>query len=487
MPPKSGSLSLATQAATPTVLDEQRSLSVIDPSTRTYVPTLQELEAIFKLAQHAAKSGMAKSNNPDQVFFIMMLGFEVGINPMTALRTIYQFGNGAPTLSSQAMLALIRRSGKAKTLEIPSSEEIAAAKKAVIHSTRTDGSSYTAIFALEEARTAGLIKSGGVWEKYPTDLMFARAVARLGRHLYPDVIGGLTYTTEELYEGDSYEPESGSFSGNVRIVHEDNSVTVEGERVPESPKSAVSATDGEVNDDYGNVFLFTKDQPKNNERLSEFWLEMGIGSKGRVDWKLALEETRAMIGKPLEGFSKLSGYKRPEDFFAAMRDFIEANAKGGKPATPKKFTWTEESVSAASEWIRESFNAAPEILLMAMEHDEISAYANPDALRSAVIAHVIDKQLPALAKTVRYGGKGKPISFVTAIGEISWWEGREKLSEKIGETDYAAYGFSALEEGTKTQFELPIPVSVMWEKAGETGKEYFKANDFEFLPNEIPF
>ena len=49
------------------------------------------------------------------------------------------------------------------------------------------------------AKTAGLVKEKSNWLKVPTDMLVARAQARLARLVFPDLFAGL-YSPEELTE-----------------------------------------------------------------------------------------------------------------------------------------------------------------------------------------------------------------------------------------------------------------------------------------------
>jgi hypothetical protein len=55
----------------------------------------------------------------------------------------------------------------------------------------------TCSFSLSEAKRAGL--TGAVWQKYQEDMLFWRALSRLARQLFPDVIKGC-YVQGEIQE-----------------------------------------------------------------------------------------------------------------------------------------------------------------------------------------------------------------------------------------------------------------------------------------------
>lgn len=159
------------------------------------IPTLDAINAVSQLVQLAVKSGLSKTKNPADAFFIAMYGLELGVPVMTALRTMYSVGGGAPTASGELMLALIRRSGKVK-VSISSNEETLKTGKATVHMKRLDsGDEFTATWGKEDDVRAGL-KSNR--DKYPAQMWTWRAVSIAGKALCSDIIGGL-YTVEEIY------------------------------------------------------------------------------------------------------------------------------------------------------------------------------------------------------------------------------------------------------------------------------------------------
>jgi hypothetical protein len=54
-------------------------------------------------------------------------------------------------------------------------------------------------YSIEDAKRAGLVKTGSSWEKYPQNMLFARAISSGTRLYCPDVFNGnLVYVPEEL-------------------------------------------------------------------------------------------------------------------------------------------------------------------------------------------------------------------------------------------------------------------------------------------------
>ena len=158
------------------------------------IPTQEEVRAIELMAKQAVESKyVEKLGGYAGVFSIAMYARELKIPIMSAL-----FGGmanimGKITIAPQLMNAMIRKAGH--KLKIDSNDS-----RCIIEGTRKDtGEVCSVSFSVEEARKAGLVKPNGGWEKYPSDMCFARALSRIARRLFPDVIG-MAYVEGELDE-----------------------------------------------------------------------------------------------------------------------------------------------------------------------------------------------------------------------------------------------------------------------------------------------
>ena len=82
------------------------------------------------------------------------------------------------------MNSRIRKAGHSVLVDPKSDHKIC-----ILHGKRADnGDTCTAQFTIGEAERIGLTKSGA-WKNYPEDMLFCRALSRLGRRLFPDLIG----------------------------------------------------------------------------------------------------------------------------------------------------------------------------------------------------------------------------------------------------------------------------------------------------------
>jgi len=149
------------------------------------VPMEHELTVYNTMAQRAVASKMYRNIGDDAaVMTIMLSARELGISPMTAINGGLNIIQGRVEISARMMNALIRRAGHSIQC-IESSDNVCRLKG----KRRDTGDEEEASFSIEEAKRAGLIKPGGGWTKYPSDMLYARALSRLARRLFSDVIG----------------------------------------------------------------------------------------------------------------------------------------------------------------------------------------------------------------------------------------------------------------------------------------------------------
>ena len=153
--------------------------------TNTMIPSEHEIVVYDTMAKSAVQSKFYNDlGNQTALITLMLSAREMGIGPMAAINGGLHIIQGKVQISARMMNALIRRAGHSlQTLE--STEE-----KCVIKGKRKDnGDEETVNFSLEDAKKANLVKSGGGWSKYAVDMLYARALSRLARRLFPDVIG----------------------------------------------------------------------------------------------------------------------------------------------------------------------------------------------------------------------------------------------------------------------------------------------------------
>jgi hypothetical protein len=166
------------------------------------IPTKAELESYQIIAKVAASNKhwrrLGGEGNDDTIvatiLSVMLLARELGLPPMQAISGGINNIQGKFEISARIMNQLIRKFGHQLQVRILDSQVCK------IWGKRKDtGEEMEVTYHIEEAARAGLIKDGGGWKKNPQDMLFARAISRLARRLYPDCIGGC-YIEGELQE-----------------------------------------------------------------------------------------------------------------------------------------------------------------------------------------------------------------------------------------------------------------------------------------------
>lgn len=166
------------------------------------VPTESELKSFKIIAQVAASNQHWRKlggNGSEEsvvatILSVMLLARELSISPMQAISGGINNIQGKFEISARLMNQLIRKRGHKLQIKMLTNQ------MCKIWGKRNDtGEEMEVEYLLEEAMRSGLIKEGGAWKKVPQDMLFARAISRLARRLYPDCIGGC-YVEGELQE-----------------------------------------------------------------------------------------------------------------------------------------------------------------------------------------------------------------------------------------------------------------------------------------------
>lgn len=148
-------------------------------------PSEHEMMVFQTMAKAAVDSKMYKGiGDQAGVMMIMLSARELGIPPCQALNGGINIINGKAEISARMMSALIRKAGH--EIKIKESSDTSCT---LIGKRCDTGETEEASFSVADAQKAKLVKPGGGWEKCPKDMCFARALSRLARQLFSDVIG----------------------------------------------------------------------------------------------------------------------------------------------------------------------------------------------------------------------------------------------------------------------------------------------------------
>lgn len=158
-------------------------------------PTAGELDVLMRQAEVLAPSGIIPRDyqrNPANILAAALMGRAFGWDALTAMRMVTVI-QGTASLKPEAMLALIRQRGHHVSIEVhPDGRGV------TVRGKRADnGDTAEASFTVSDAERAGLLKNAS-WKSYPVDMCQWRAVARLSRSLFGDVVLGAGYIPEEI-------------------------------------------------------------------------------------------------------------------------------------------------------------------------------------------------------------------------------------------------------------------------------------------------
>lgn len=189
--------------------------SMTTNSEVSVIPTPEEMNSIQLIAKVAADSKyFEKLGGVPAIFAISLYAREVGVPILTALMGGFTSVQGRITMSAELMNMLIRRKGHKLSI-VKQTNEICE-----IQGERSDTKEKaTATFTIAEARAAGLVKSGGAWEKYPSDMLFARCISRLKRRLFPDV-ATMAYVDGEIEPAEENKPSQTIEATTVEPIQE---------------------------------------------------------------------------------------------------------------------------------------------------------------------------------------------------------------------------------------------------------------------------
>lgn len=145
---------------------------------------IADIQNTTKMCQALMSSPHYKKMGGEGIFAIVEKAKSIGITPLDALNGGMYFVQGKVEMTSAMMNQLIRMNKHSVTKDKRSDDTIC-----ILHGKRADnGDTWVESFSLEDAKKAGIYRNQ--WLKYPKDMLFARALSRLARQLFPDVIKG---------------------------------------------------------------------------------------------------------------------------------------------------------------------------------------------------------------------------------------------------------------------------------------------------------
>lgn len=163
-------------------------------------PTESELEAwardaiaISQISANIATTSLAGQyrGKPDEVTAVILAGHELGIQPMTSLKSIDVI-QGQPAMRAHAMRGLLQSKGH----EIELLESTASYCK--MRGRRKGADKWQEVeWDLDRARQLGLLNKDQ-WKKQPKTMLINRATGEICRLVASDALHGMPYAAEEL-------------------------------------------------------------------------------------------------------------------------------------------------------------------------------------------------------------------------------------------------------------------------------------------------
>ena len=131
----------------------------------------------------------AMRGKPAVVAAAILYGRELGLAPMTALRSVAII-KGRPALSAEAMRAMVLAAGHDIRFQ-----EMTGARCVMVGRRRGQEDTTTVTFTMDDAKKMG-VGGNAQYSKMPRQMLAARATSELCRLIFADVIGGLISDVE---------------------------------------------------------------------------------------------------------------------------------------------------------------------------------------------------------------------------------------------------------------------------------------------------
>ncbi|MEU8829417.1 hypothetical protein [Streptomyces sp900116325] len=166
------------------------------PPTNELMEWVESARQANLVAQSLANTSFAGAyrGKPDEITAAILTGQELGLQPMTALKSIDVI-QGQPALRAHAMRAIVQHQGH--EIELVESDDT----HCVMRGRRKGAENWqTVVWDIPRAQRLGLLGKDQ-WKKQPKTMLIARATGELCRLIASDALHGLPYAAEEV---DSY-------------------------------------------------------------------------------------------------------------------------------------------------------------------------------------------------------------------------------------------------------------------------------------------
>lgn len=166
----------------------------VDPTGGRLVAWAQAATAANQLATSLSRTSFvprAFQGNPGDATAAIMLGDELGLKPLAALRSIYII-SGTPAMYARTMVALVMSHGHEVWTESSTDREV------IVCGKRRGWEHVERVaWTIDRARKAGYTNN----KKYDSDpqaMLYAKAAGEVARKIAPDVLAGVPFSVEDL-------------------------------------------------------------------------------------------------------------------------------------------------------------------------------------------------------------------------------------------------------------------------------------------------
>jgi len=278
-----------------------------DPTGGRLVAWAESLSAAHQLASALCRTSFVPKHfagKPEEAAAALMLGDELGLTPVSALRSIFVI-SGTPGLYAKTMVALVQSRGHQVWTETDTASKVTVCgqRAGTDHVERVE-------WTIDRARRAGYTNN----KKYETDpqaMLYARAASDVCRKIAADVLAGVPHTVEEL----ELEAPTKTTRKVQRAIAPSAPEPDLDQPTPHAEPAAEAATDPE---------LITSAQVKK--------MAASMNDLGMTDRKMALAYVADVIGRDVESRNDLTKSEAHKVIDALERD-LEGQAPA--PAEPE--------------------------------------------------------------------------------------------------------------------------------------------------------
>lgn len=170
------------------VRNDNRSMAISDTLVPRNLMEVKELASFLAVSDLIPKSLCGRKEN---VALVLLMGHEIGCGGVAALRNIYVV-NGRPAIYGDLATALIRKSGLCEELEYKFEGTGANLKCIATGKRKGMKNEHTEEFSYNDAVFGGLVERNPNYKKFPKDMVMWKALHRLFKFLWPDVLHGIS-------------------------------------------------------------------------------------------------------------------------------------------------------------------------------------------------------------------------------------------------------------------------------------------------------